>query len=61
MPSDGCPRVVSSSCPPPNTQAEDYQHEVEICCRMNHPNLVKFLGYTTKPNLLIIQELAEKG
>jgi serine/threonine protein kinase len=35
----------------------NFTTEVEICCDLNHPNLVRFLGYATKPQLFIVQEL----
>jgi hypothetical protein len=28
-----------------------------VCCDLNHPNLVCLMGYATKPQLLIVQEL----
>ena len=37
------------------TQA--YVKEVDLCCDMAHPNLVRFLGYATKPRLVLVQEL----
>jgi hypothetical protein len=35
----------------------DFTTEVEICCDLNHPNLVRLLGYSTEPRLLLMQEL----
>jgi serine/threonine protein kinase len=35
----------------------DFVTEVEICCDLNHPNLVRLLGYADKPRLMIMQEL----
>jgi hypothetical protein len=35
----------------------DFVQEVEVCCDLNHPNLVCLMGYATKPRLLIVQEL----
>ena len=40
---------------------EDFKCEVDICCRLTHPRLVAFLGYTTAPDLCIVQELMEQG
>lgn len=40
---------------------EDFKCEVDICCRLTHPRLVDFLGYTTAPDLCIVQELMEQG
>ena len=37
--------------------ANDYIREVEVCCEMVHPNLVRPLGYATKPRLYLLQEL----
>ena len=28
---------------------EDFKCEVDICCRLTHPRLVAFLGYTVSP------------
>jgi hypothetical protein len=36
---------------------DDFVQEVEVCCDLNHPNLVALMGYATKPRLLIVQEL----
>ena len=36
---------------------KDFVTEVEICCDLNHPNLVRLLGYADKPKLMIMQEL----
>ena len=33
--------------------------QVEICCDLAHPNLVTMLGFATKPELLLMQELME--
>ena len=35
----------------------DFVQEVEVCCELAHPNLVKMLGYVTYPRLYMIQEL----
>ena len=35
--------------------------EVEICCDLNHPNLVRLLGYADRPRLMIVQELLRGG
>ena len=40
---------------------EDFKCEVDICCRLTHPRLVAFLGYTTTPDLCIVQELMPQG
>ena len=40
---------------------EDFKCEVDICCRLTHPRLVAFLGYTTAPDLCIVQELMQQG
>ena len=36
---------------------KDFITEVEVCCDLNHPNLVRLLGYADKPRLMIMQEL----
>ena len=36
---------------------KDFVTEVEVCCDLNHPNLVRLLGYADKPKLIIMQEL----
>ena len=36
---------------------KDFVTEVEVCCDLNHPNLVRLLGYADKPRLMIMQEL----
>ena len=38
---------------------KDFVTEVEICADLNHPNLVRLLGYADKPQLMIVQELCE--
>ena len=35
----------------------DFVAEVEVCCDLNHPNLVRLLGYADRPQLMIMQEL----
>ena len=35
----------------------DFVTEVEVCCDLNHPNLVRLLGYADRPQLMIMQEL----
>eukprot|EP01047_Picozoa_sp_COSAG01_P096233 COSAG01_NODE_26772_length_703_cov_18.923841_2_plen_153_part_00 len=40
---------------------EDFVSEVEVCADIHHPNLVKLMGYATKPQLIIVQELLEGG
>jgi serine/threonine protein kinase len=35
----------------------DFVTEVEVCCDLAHPNLVRLLGYSTKDGLLMVQEL----
>ena len=39
----------------------DFVAEIEVCCDLNHPNLVRLLGYAEKPTLFIVQELCEGG
>ena len=36
---------------------EDFIREVELLAPLNHPNLVRLLGYATKPRLYIVQEM----
>ena len=36
---------------------KDFVTEVEVCCDINHPNLVRLLGYVDTPRLMIMQEL----
>ena len=36
---------------------QDFVSEIEICCDLDHPNLVRLVGYATHPSLLIVQEL----
>lgn len=38
-----------------------FQREVVILCDVEHENLVKFYGYTTKPNLCVYMELVKGG
>ena len=38
-----------------------FQREVLVCCEVEHPNLVSFFGYTTKPKLCLYMELVEGG
>ena len=40
---------------------ENYIREVELCVDLAHPNLVRLMGYATKPQLLLIQELMHGG
>jgi hypothetical protein len=35
--------------------AKDFVTEVEVCCDLNHPNLVRLMGYATNPRLIIVQ------
>eukprot|EP01047_Picozoa_sp_COSAG01_P045942 COSAG01_NODE_4272_length_5193_cov_7.742638_4_plen_95_part_00 len=56
------PRVVSEEAraelkKKARAVVEDFVQEVEVCCDLNHPNLVALMGYATKPRLLIVQEL----
>jgi hypothetical protein len=37
--------------------ANDFVTEVEVCCDLNHPHLVQFLGYAVQPQPMIVQEL----
>eukprot|EP01099_Mayorella_cantabrigiensis_P001703 TRINITY_DN1755_c0_g2_i1.p1 TRINITY_DN1755_c0_g2~~TRINITY_DN1755_c0_g2_i1.p1 ORF type:complete len:532 (-),score=88.92 TRINITY_DN1755_c0_g2_i1:288-1883(-) len=40
----------------------DFKKEVEICCRIHHPNVVLFMGACIEPgNLAIVTELVPKG
>ena len=41
--------------------AEEFQQEVEMCCRIHHPCVVEFLGYLTEPRLIIVAELMPRG
>eukprot|EP01043_Picozoa_sp_COSAG02_P021262 COSAG02_NODE_1076_length_14725_cov_10.610215_7_plen_1187_part_00 len=38
---------------------KDFITEVEVCCDLNHPNLVRLLGYADRPKLMIMQELLQ--
>ena len=38
---------------------KDFVTEVEVCTDLNHPNLVRLLGYADKPRLMIVQELCQ--
>jgi hypothetical protein len=35
---------------------QDFKTEVEVCCDLNHPNLVRLLGYATVPRLLLVRQ-----
>ena len=37
--------------------SKDFVTEVEVCCDLAHPNLVRLMGYATKESLLMVQEL----
>jgi serine/threonine protein kinase len=37
--------------------AKDFVSEVEVCADLAHPNLVRLMGYSAKPRLLIVQEM----
>ena len=37
----------------------DFVAEVEVCADLNHPNLVRLLGYADKPRLMVVQELCQ--
>ena len=37
--------------------AKDFVSEVEVCADLAHPNLVRLMGYSSKPRLLIVQEM----
>ena len=36
----------------------DFRNEVIMCCTLSHKNVVQFYGYTTKPSVWMVQELA---
>jgi serine/threonine protein kinase len=36
---------------------KDFVSEVEVCADLAHPNLVRLMGYSSKPRLLIVQEM----
>ena len=36
---------------------KDFVTQVEVCCDLYHPNLVRLLGYADRPRLMIMQEL----
>eukprot|EP01043_Picozoa_sp_COSAG02_P008550 COSAG02_NODE_275_length_26232_cov_85.210424_15_plen_1132_part_00 len=38
---------------------QDFVTEVEVCADLNHPNLVRLLGYADTPRLMIVQELCQ--
>jgi hypothetical protein len=38
---------------------DGYVHEVELCCDLAHDNLVRMIGYATKPRPLLVQELMQ--
>jgi len=40
---------------------QDWKNEVEVCMMLDHPSLVRTLGYSSRPALIIIQELVAKG
>ena len=40
---------------------EDFKNEVEVCMLLDHRNLVKTLGFTTRRRLTVIQEFVENG
>eukprot|EP01047_Picozoa_sp_COSAG01_P001920 COSAG01_NODE_48_length_31904_cov_21.696997_4_plen_627_part_00 len=40
---------------------DNFVAEVEICCDLVHPNVVKLAGYATEPQLMLVQELMRGG
>jgi serine/threonine protein kinase len=40
---------------------DSFVAEVEICCDLVHPNVVKLIGYATEPHLMLVQELMRGG
>jgi serine/threonine protein kinase len=43
------------------TAIKEFQSELVVFCKLNHPNVVQFYGYTTKPNVYIICEFVTGG
>jgi len=65
---NGTPIAIKKLIPPENFAPDemdqiifDFKSEVTICSSLNHPNIVQFLGFTTKPSATIILELCDDG
>jgi serine/threonine protein kinase len=43
------------------TAIKEFQSELVVFCKLNHPNVVQFYGYTTTPNVYIICEFVTGG
>jgi serine/threonine protein kinase len=39
----------------------DFTAEVSACCDLNHPNLVRLLGYADQPRLMLVHEFMRGG
>ena len=40
---------------------KEFTSEVKIMCRLSHPHVIRYIGFTVEPLCLIIQELATEG
>jgi serine/threonine protein kinase len=40
---------------------DEFRLEVAMCCALRHPNVVAFYGYTTRPEVVMVQELAARS
>ena len=38
---------------------DEFRGEAAMCCGLRHPNIIAFYGYTTRPEVCMVQELAE--